>query len=88
MKHIDRLLIEAKKIAWYSGKELILAMIERDGDSWTAAAYLWDRVKEHDQTVETTTHATEEAAVEYINTMAEKYPNSRDVTIIIDDIQV
>lgn len=86
MKHIDRLLIEAKKIAGYSGKELILAMIERDGDSWTAAAYLLDRVKEYDQTVETATHATEEAAVEYINTMAEKYPNSRDLTIIIDDL--
>ena len=86
MKQIDRLLIEAKKIAGYRGKELILAMIERDGDSWTAAAYLWDRVKEHDQTVETATHASEEAAVEYINTMAERYPNSRDVTIIIDDI--
>ena len=36
--------------------------------------------------METTTHATEEAAVEYIRAMAEKYPNSRDVTIIIDDI--
>ena len=86
MKHIDRLLIEAKKIAGYSGKELILAMIERDGDSWTAAAYLWDRVKEHDQTVETTTHATEKAAVEYIKALSEKYPNSRDLTIIIDDL--
>ena len=86
MKHIDRLLIEAKKIAGYSGKELTLAMIERNGDSWTATAHLWDRVHGHSPTVETTTHATEEAAVEYINTMAERYPNSRDVTIIIDDI--
>ncbi len=86
MKQIDRLLIEAKKIAGYSGKELTLAMIERNGDSWTATAHLWDRVQGHIPTLETATHATEEAAVEYISTMAERYPNSRDVTIIIDDI--
>ena len=86
MKHIDRLLIEAKKMAGYSGKELTLAMIERKGDSWTATAHLWDRVQGHIPTLETTTHATEEAAVEHIRAVAEKYPNSRDVTIIIDDI--
>ena len=86
MKQIDRLLIEAKKIAGYTGMQLTIAMIELCGDFWTATAHLWDRVHGHSPTVETTTHATEEAAVEYINTMAEKYPNSRDVTIIIDDI--
>ena len=41
----------------------------------------------HPPTIERTTHATEAAAVEYINALAEKYPNSRDVVVIIDDIQ-
>ena len=86
MKQIDRLLIEAKKIAGFSGKELTLAMIERNCDSWTATAHLWDRVHGHIPTLETTTHATEEAAVEYIKALSEKYPNSRDLTVIIDDL--
>lgn len=86
MKQIDRLLIEAKKIAGYRGKELTLAMIERNGDSWTATAHLWDRVQGHIPTLETATHATMGAAVEHIHAIAEKYPNSRDVPIIVDDI--
>ena len=86
MKQIDRLLIEAKKIAGYSGKELTFAMIGQEGNFWTAAAYLWDLVPGHRPTVEITTHETDKAAVEHIHTLAEKYPNSRDVPIIIDDI--
>ena len=87
MKQTDRLLIEAKKIAGYTGMQLTIAMIELCGDFWTSTAYLWDRVQGHSQTVEKSTHATEEAAAEHINDLAEKYPNSRDVTVvIIDDI--
>ena len=88
MKQIDRLLIEAKKIAGYTGQELTLAMVERCGDSWAATAHLWNRTTGHSPTVETTTHATEEAAVERIHALAREYPNSRDVTIIIDDLEV
>lgn len=87
MKHIDRLLIEAKKISGYTGQQLTLAMVALCGDSWTATAHLWDRVHGHPPTIERTTHATEDAAVEYINALSEKYPNSRDVVVIIDDIQ-
>lgn len=86
MKQIDRLLIEAKKIAGYSGKEITLAMVECCGASWAAVAHLWDRKPGHSPTIETTTHATMGAAVEHIHTIAEKYPNSRDVPIIVDDI--
>lgn len=86
MKQIDRLLIEAKRIAGYTGQELTLAMVERCGDSWAAMAHLWSRVSGHSPTVETTTHSTLDAAVEHVHALAEKYPNSRDVVIIIDDI--
>lgn len=83
MKQIDRLIIKAKQ---RTGVELTLAMVELCGGSWTAAVHLWDRVPGHPPTIQTTTHATMEAAVEHIHTLADKYPNSRDVTIIVDDI--
>lgn len=86
MKQIDRLLIEAKKIAGYTGKQLTLAMVERCGVSWVAIAHLWDRMPGHSPVVETTTHNTLDAAVEYIHILARDYPNSQDVVIIVDDI--
>ena len=86
MKKVDHLLIEAKKIVDYTGPQLTLAMIGRDGDCWTATAYLWDRVQGHPSAVETTTHATQDAAVEHIRVLAEQYRNSRDVTIIVEDM--
>lgn len=86
MKKVDHLLIEAKKIAGYTGPQLTLALIGQDGNCWTATAYLWDLVQGHPSTVETTTHATEDAAMEYIRTLAEHCPNSRDVTVIVDDM--
>lgn len=86
MKQIDRLLIEAKKIAGYTGKQLTLAMVERCGASWAAVAHLWDRKPGHSPTVEATTHATMDAAVEHIHAIAREYPNSQDIGIIVDDI--
>lgn len=86
MKQINCLLIEAKKMAGYTGKQLTLAMIERNGASWAAMAHLWDRKPGHSPTVETTTHATMDAAVEHIHAIAKEYPNSQDIVIIVDDI--
>lgn len=86
MKQVDRLLIEAKKLAGYSGPELTLALVERFGDSWTAAAHLWDRLPGHSPAIKKSAHTTQDAAVEYIHRMAKQYPNSRDVVIIVDDV--
>lgn len=59
MKQVDRLLIEAKKLAGYSGPELTLALVERFGDSWTAAAHLWDRLPGHSPAIKkSATHDT------------------------------
>ena len=87
MNHIDRLLIKAKKISGYNGKQLVLAMVVRCGDSWKATARLWNRVQGYSETVDTGLYATLDAAEEYIHALAQEYPNSYDVAIIIDDLE-
>lgn len=85
MNRIDKLLIQAKRAA-RPGLELTVALIERNGDSWTAQVHLWDGVPGHTPTVKRATYATMEAAVEHIRTMSMEYPNSKNVPIIIDDL--
>ena len=84
MKLINRLIIEAKTMR--NNKEIIHAIVERVDDEWSAKAYLWDGVQGHTPTVERTTHATTDAAIDYLQELAGKYPNSRDVPIIMDDL--
>ena len=85
MKRIDRLLLQARSSA-PGGMELIAAFIAPSGDSWTAAVHLHDGVPGHQPAIEKATWATMNAAVEHVRAMAEKYPNSRDVPVIIADI--
>ena len=85
MNRIDRLIIKARA-ATRGGMELLPSLVTRCGDSWTAEAYLGDSIQGHPPTVKTATYATEAAAVEYIRALADEYPNSRDVPIIIDDL--
>jgi len=86
MKQVDRLIIEAKRIAGMSGKQLELARIEHDGGEWVSIAHVWDGVEGHAPTTERAPHTTMESAIDYIHDLAAQYPNSRDVTILIDDI--
>lgn len=86
MNQIDRLIIKAKRMTGHMGKQLVLAMVDRKDDSWSAVVHLWDGVDGHRATVETTTHASADAAVQYIQQLAWKYPNSRDLPVIIDDV--
>lgn len=85
MNRIDKLIIQAKRIA-RPGLELTVALIEQNGDSWTAQAHLSDGVPGHTPTIKRATYATMEAAVEHIHAMSLEYPNSEDVPIIIDDL--
>lgn len=85
MNRIDRLIIQARAAA-RGNMELLLSFVRRNGNSWTAEAYLGDGIQGHPPTVKTATYATEGAAVEYIRALAGEYPNSRDVPIIIDDL--
>ena len=68
------------------GTQLMHAFVEREGDGWVAEAYLLDSVKGHVPTVERSTHTTQEAAIEHLHVLGEQYPNSKDVTIIVDDM--
>ena len=85
MNRIDRLILKARAAA-APGLELGAALIERDGDSWCAVVHLHDRVQGHAPTIKRATWATLEGAMEYIQTVAEEYPNSRDLAVIIDDL--
>ena len=85
MNRIDKLILQARN-AVRPGLELTVALIERNGDSWTAQAHLWDGTLGHTPTIKRATYATLEAAVEHIHTMSMEYPNSKDVPIIIDDL--
>ena len=86
MNRIDKLILKART-AVSPGLELSVALIERDGDSWTAVAHLSDGVQGHPPTIKRATWATLERAVEHIREVARDYPNSRDVPVIIDDLE-
>ena len=83
MNRIDRLLIQARAAARPDLK-LSVAILERNGHSWTSHAHLWDG--KHPALLKRATYATLAAAVEYIRTLADEYHYSRDAVIIIDDM--
>ncbi len=85
MNRIDKLIFKARAAA-ASDLELGTALIEQDGDSWAAVIHIHDRTQEHTPTVKRATWTTLERAVEYVRAVAEEYPNSQDVSIIIDDL--
>lgn len=85
MNRIDRLVLKARA-AVSPGMELIVAMIEHSGDSWAAVVHLSDGVQGHAPAIKRATWATLGAAVDHIRAVAEEYPNSRDVPVIIDDL--
>lgn len=85
MNRIDKLILQARN-AVRPGPELTVALIERNGDSWAAQAHLLDGTPGHTPTVKRATYATLVTAVEHIRALAEQYPNSKDVPVIIDDL--
>lgn len=85
MNRIDKLILKARAVV-SPGLDLSVALIERDGDSWTAVAHLSDGVPGHAPTIKRTIYNTLEAAVERICATAAEYPNSRDVPVIVDDL--
>ncbi len=85
MNRIDKLIIKAKE-AVRPGLELVAAIIEQSGNSWTAQAHLSDGMQGHGPTIQKATYATLDAAVEHIRALSLEHPNSRDVVVIIDDL--
>lgn len=85
MNRIDKLLIQARD-AVRGGLELTHGLITHSGHSWMAEAYLCDGIPGHAPTVKRATYAAVGAAVAFIHAVANEYPNSKDVPVIVDDI--
>lgn len=83
MNQIDRLTIKAKRLA-AGGLELCVAMVLQKGGRWVSKAHLWDG--KNPATIDEAEHATMESALDYLHALAEKYPNSQDVAIIVSDV--
>lgn len=82
MNRIDRLIVKAKHSI---GTELVFAFVERCGEQWKAVIHLKRKENIPPEVIESL-HDTDDEAIEHIRAMAEKYPNSRDITIIVDDM--
>ena len=85
MKLIDRLLIDAKSMI--SDRRLVVAMVERIGGKWIATAHFEDKAKGIGVIMESSTHNSIDDAINHLHKLGDKYPNNRDVPIIIDDFE-
>lgn len=85
MNRIDKLILKARAAA-APDLELGAAFIEQDGDFWAAVVHLHSPAKAGPPTIKRATWATLERAVEYVRSVAEEYPNSCDIPVIIDDL--
>ena len=83
MKRIDRLIIKAKRSI---GTELVLALVEQRKNDWKVLLQLDHKEQGRALEVCESSHETVDAAIDHIYAMADKYPNSRDLTIIMDDM--
>lgn len=85
MNRIDKLILRARA-AEAPGLELGVALIQRDGDSWAAEVHLYAQARVGPPIVKRATWATLERAVEYVQAVAEEYPNRKDIPIIVDNL--
>lgn len=85
MRHIDRLVIKARQMAYRSAERLVQAFIYPDGDMWVADGRLWDGKNGSGTTRAVCKCATMDEAIEALDALAEKHPNDKPVTIIIED---
>lgn len=83
MKRIDRLIIKAKRSA---GVELVHALIDQLGDNWRVRLQIDHKEPGKPLEIRESLHPTVDAAFEYLSTMAEKYPNSEDLVITLDNM--
>lgn len=86
MQRVDKLMILAKKKYGNDGKEVGVCFVDLIGGQWMAKADIWDgRSGGGIQRIESC-HKTEGEAIQALYDLSEKYPNSQDVTIIVNDI--
>ncbi len=83
MKRIDRLIIKAKRS---TGIELVHAFVEPMGDQWKVQLQVDHKEPGKPLEIRESLHPTVDAAFEYLSIMAEKYPNSEDLVITLDNM--
>lgn len=91
MKHLDRLIIKAKKVCGTTELRFSLGMVYPvDGGKWEAYGQLWNYIPRNKPgsklTIAKCICDSVNDAIEALQELSEKHPNDRDVTIIIDDI--
>jgi hypothetical protein len=90
MKHIDRLIIKAKKTCGITELRFSLGMVYPiDGDKWVARGQLWNYIPcgkpGHRLEIATCTCNSVEDAIEALEQLSEEYPNKEDVPILTMD---
>lgn len=87
MQRITRLLIEARALVNpNSPLHLSWAMVEPCGAEWLAKAHLWDGEPGSGTAINTSHHADQEAAIGYLHELADRYPPTSDLSILVVDI--
>lgn len=91
MKHLDRLIVKAKKVCGTTELRFSLGMVYPvDGGKWEAYGQLWNYIPRNEPGSELTLAKcicnSVDDAVEALEELSKKHPNDRDVTIIIDDM--
>ena len=92
MKHLDRLIIKAKKVRGTTELRFSLGMVYPvDDGKWEAYGQLWNYIPRNKPGSELTVAKcicdSVEDAVEALQQLSEKHPNDKDVTIIIDTLE-
>lgn len=85
MKTIDRLIIKASQLYGLTGKELYLAFIDlEESGSYSAIADVWTGKRGSLERFTETADTLEDAHA-FIESIAEKYPPSKDIVILINN---
>lgn len=89
MEHIDRLLIKAKQSCSTVAGEFMQGFVSFDDarSVFVADARIWVKKGNPSVTRILSEHSTQTVAIEAVQDIAERYPNRRDIVVIIDDIQ-
>ena len=92
MKHLDRLIIKAKKVCGTKELKFSFGMIYPvDGRKWEAQGKLWNYIPGnkpgHKLTIAKCICESIDDAIEALERLSEEYPNDRDVPILIDSIE-
>lgn len=87
MKRLDRLIIEAKERL--GSEQLSLAILHADynNEIYMSNCYIDGGEPANCRTI-VNEHSSEVEAIDYIHQLSEEFPNSTDITIIINDLYV